>query len=77
MAQLPEAMREALLLVTIEDLNYEQAAAVMGCQVGTVKSRVFRARQRLAVLLGFDGSDFGNDDLTLAAMGALPERGSV
>jgi RNA polymerase sigma-70 factor (ECF subfamily) len=45
-------MREALLLVTIEALSYEQTAEIMGCELGTVKSRVSRARDQLARMLG-------------------------
>lgn len=45
LARLPDTMREALILVAVEDMNYEQAAEVMGCQIGTVKSRVFRGRR--------------------------------
>ena len=36
--------REALMLVGAQGLTYEAAAALIGCQVGTVKSRVSRAR---------------------------------
>jgi RNA polymerase sigma-70 factor (ECF subfamily) len=49
---LPPDQRETLLLVTVDGLRHEEAAAVLGCQVGTVKSRVSRARDRLARVLG-------------------------
>lgn len=48
LGKLPPLMREALLLVSAQGLTYEAAAAVMGCQVGTAKSRVSRARAFLA-----------------------------
>nr|WP_236960934.1 NepR family anti-sigma factor [Methylobacterium durans] len=48
MAKLPPLQREALLLVGAKGLTYEAAAEVMDCQVGTVKSRVSRARTLLA-----------------------------
>lgn len=69
LAKLPDVMRESLMLVTVENMSYEEAAAVMNCRIGTVKSRVWRAREQLAVLLGYDGSEIGNDGLTLSAMG--------
>ncbi|WP_449410348.1 sigma-70 family RNA polymerase sigma factor [Methylobacterium komagatae] len=47
MAQLPAAQREALLLVGAQGMTYEAAAEVLGCQTGTVKSRVSRARAYL------------------------------
>ncbi|AWN34482.1 RNA polymerase subunit sigma-24 [Methylobacterium radiodurans] len=50
--RLDPAQREALLLVAIEDLSYEDAAIRIGCPPGTVKSRVSRARGRLAFELG-------------------------
>ena len=53
LARLPDTMREALILVAVEDMSYEQAAEVMGCQIGTVQSRVFRGRERLARPLGY------------------------
>lgn len=46
-AKLPTLQREALLLVGAQGLTYEAAADVMGCQTGTVKSRVSRARASL------------------------------
>ncbi|CAO4194152.1 sigma-70 family RNA polymerase sigma factor [Methylorubrum extorquens] len=54
LAKLPAAMREALLLVGAQGLTYEDAAELIGCQVGTVKSRVSRARALLARSLGMD-----------------------
>ncbi|GJD94771.1 sigma-70 family RNA polymerase sigma factor [Methylobacterium iners] len=52
LGKLPPLMREALLLVGAQGLTYEAAAQVMGCQVGTAKSRVSRARALLAESLG-------------------------
>ncbi len=49
---LPAAQREALLLVGAEGFTYEEAAERIGCQVGTVKSRVSRARATLLTGLG-------------------------
>ncbi len=54
MATLPASQREALLLVGAEGLTYEEAAIRLQCQVGTVKSRVSRARGQLAGLLGLE-----------------------
>ena len=50
-AKLSPQMREALLLVGAQGLTYEAAAEVMGCQTGTVKSRVSRARSILSACL--------------------------
>ncbi|MCJ2112604.1 sigma-70 family RNA polymerase sigma factor [Methylobacterium sp. E-025] len=52
LAELPVDQRETLLLVVLEGLPYEEAALVLGCQPGTVKSRVSRARERLSQILG-------------------------
>jgi RNA polymerase sigma-70 factor, ECF subfamily len=48
LAGLPLDLREALVLVEVFGLPYAEVAAVIGVPVGTVKSRVFRARERLA-----------------------------
>lgn len=45
---LPPLLREALVLVGAQELSYEQAAAICGVPVGTVKARVSRARSQLA-----------------------------
>lgn len=49
--KLPEEFRTALVLVDIEELTYEEAAQVMGCPVGTIRSRVSRGRRMLQVRL--------------------------
>ena len=48
---LPPLLREALVLVGAQELSYEQAAAICGVPVGTVKARVSRARSQLARVL--------------------------
>ncbi|MFE1601732.1 sigma-70 family RNA polymerase sigma factor [Methylobacterium sp. ID0610] len=68
LAKLPPDQREALVLVGAEGVSYEEAAAIMNCKVGTVKSRVSRARNRLAELLGYDEEDLGADRLIQSAM---------
>jgi RNA polymerase sigma-70 factor (ECF subfamily) len=51
LAKLPDDQREALLLVGSSGLSYEEAAQICGCALGTMKSRVYRARVRLAATL--------------------------
>jgi RNA polymerase sigma-70 factor (ECF subfamily) len=51
MLKLPDEQREALTLIGVSGLAYEEAAEVCGCAEGTVKSRVSRARQRLLAIL--------------------------
>lgn len=53
-AQLAPDHREVLTLVGASGCSYEEAASICGCAVGTIKSRVNRARKRLADLLGLD-----------------------
>jgi len=48
---LPEEFRTAILLVDLQELNYEEAAKVMECPVGTVRSRLSRGRRLLQVAL--------------------------
>ena len=45
--RLPAEQREVLLLVAVEELSYQQVAAVVGVPIGTVMSRLSRARERL------------------------------
>ncbi|QIB36093.1 RNA polymerase sigma factor [Ancylobacter pratisalsi] len=51
LAQLPDEQRTVLLLVTVEELSYANAAQVLGVPIGTVMSRLSRARERLAKLM--------------------------
>lgn len=50
-ASLPEDYRNALLLVDVDELSYEEAAEVMACPLGTLRSRLHRARKLLAIEL--------------------------
>jgi RNA polymerase sigma-70 factor, ECF subfamily len=56
--QLPDDLRTAITLREIEGLSYEEIANVMNCPIGTVRSRIFRARESIAAelrpLLGTD-----------------------
>jgi RNA polymerase sigma-70 factor, ECF subfamily len=64
---LPSEQREALILVGASGFSYEEAAQICGCAIGTIKSRVNRARSRLAEILSIDSvSDFGLDQETRA-----------
>src|ERR1700751_984253 len=65
------AQGEALILVGASGFSYEDAAMICGCAIGTIKSRVNRARSKLAALLYVDGAeDFGPDETVRAVMGA-------
>jgi len=48
MEALPEDLRQAVTLREIEGLSYEEIAAVMACPIGTVRSRIFRAREAIS-----------------------------
>ena len=59
LVRLPDDQREALVLVGAAGFSYEEAAEISGCAVGTIKSRVNRARNRLAEMLGMDAEADG------------------
>lgn len=46
--QLPEELRTAIMLREIEGLSYEEIAKIMNCPIGTVRSRIFRAREAIS-----------------------------
>ena len=48
MEALPDELRTAITLREIEGLSYEEIAEAMGCPIGTVRSRIFRAREAIA-----------------------------
>ena len=54
-AELPAPYREVLVLRNVEDLSYEEIAVVLKCEVGTVKSRIARAREALRESMKDDG----------------------
>ncbi|MDR7037647.1 RNA polymerase sigma-70 factor (ECF subfamily) [Methylobacterium sp. BE186] len=58
--RLPLPQQEALILVAAQGMTYEEASSVIGCQVGTVKSRVSRAREVLAGAMGQGGPKLGS-----------------
>jgi RNA polymerase sigma-70 factor, ECF subfamily len=69
LAQLPIDQREALLLVGAQGFSYEEAAAICGARIGTIKSRINRARTRLADLLGIETpEDIGADRVLKATL---------
>ncbi len=51
MAALPDELRTAITLREIEGMSYEDIAEAMGCPIGTVRSRIFRAREAIAAEL--------------------------
>lgn len=59
LAELTPDSRDALLLVVASGLSYQEAAEVCGCAIGTMKSRVNRARERLAQLVDLDTQPVG------------------
>jgi|GEM_PF-410473 len=66
--KLPAAQREALLLVALHDMSYEEVAEACDCSVGTIKSRVSRARQALRdYLMGEEA-----EEMPIAAEAAKP-----
>jgi RNA polymerase sigma-70 factor (ECF subfamily) len=68
LGKLPADQREALILTSVDGFSYDEAAIICGCAVGTIKSRVARARRELEAQLG--GADIGP-----AAAGAMSSSG--
>ena len=69
--KLPEDQREAIILIGASGFSYEEAAEICDCAIGTIKSRVSRARTRLQEILQISGeSDFGPDSIAAQVMGS-------
>ena len=68
LAQLPPEQREVLLLAGAEGLKYEEIAQICGAKIGTIKSRMNRARARLAELLQLQNEDLGPDRVLRAVL---------
>lgn len=75
LAKLPDDQREALILVGASGFSYDQAAEICGCATGTVKSRVNRARKKLAELMQLESpQEIGTSGVWQAALDAAPPR---
>jgi RNA polymerase sigma-70 factor (ECF subfamily) len=59
LAQVAEPYRSALILVDVEDQSYDEAARALHVPLGTLRSRVFRGRRLMQVLLGAYARDLG------------------
>ena len=70
LAMLPDDQREALILIGAGGLSYEEASEICGVAVGTVKSRVSRARDRLALIYA-DGAILEDSDQPSTAMASI------
>lgn len=76
---LPEDYRATLVLVDVEELTYEEAATVLGCPIGTVRSRLARARRLLRAALAAYARDHGyvrEKKLHSEPAEALPKTGT-
>jgi RNA polymerase sigma-70 factor, ECF subfamily len=69
--KLPEDQREAIILIGASGFSYEEAAEICDCAIGTIKSRVSRARTRLQEILEISGeAEFGPDPIAAQVMGS-------
>jgi RNA polymerase sigma-70 factor, ECF subfamily len=69
LGKLPPDQREVLVLVGAAGFSYDEAAAICGCPIGTIKSRMNRGRIRLAEMLSVESVyDFGPDGVTRAIL---------
>ena len=69
-ARLPPEQGRALVMVAAEGMSYEEVAEVCGVAVGTIKSRVNRARVKLAEMLGYRDGDLDPDNMMQSAAAA-------
>jgi RNA polymerase sigma-70 factor (ECF subfamily) len=74
LGKLPRDQREALILIGALGFSHEEVANICGCAVGTIKSRVNRARRHLAELLSIEGPDYFGPDRTMRAILTRTER---
>jgi len=74
--KLPPIHREALILVGASGFSYEQAAAICNCAIGTMKSRVARARSKLGQLLPLEVHGTAGADEAIENIGQLVTAGA-
>jgi RNA polymerase sigma-70 factor (ECF subfamily) len=78
MNQLQPDQREVLVLICAAGMSYEEAAEAIGCSIGTVKSRLWRARSRMAQLvLGEDEAPRGIDASERGPRKAMMDREGI
>jgi RNA polymerase sigma-70 factor (ECF subfamily) len=76
--RLPDDQREALILIGASGFSYEEAAKICGVAVGTIKSRVNRARNALARALNIESTaDLGPDALAEGSLSNLRRTGTT
>lgn len=71
---LPPEQREAIILVSAEGLSYEEASQICGCAVGTIKSRINRARKKLGEVMLRDEHTKGGATLTESSPPSVAPR---
>jgi RNA polymerase sigma-70 factor (ECF subfamily) len=69
--------REALLLSAVEALSYDEIAALQGCAVGTVKSRISRARRQVQVMMDYTEFRLTREDTEVSCPAAPPAGAEV
>jgi RNA polymerase sigma-70 factor, ECF subfamily len=74
LAKLPHDQREALVLIGALGFSHEEVANICGCAVGTIKSRVNRARNHLADVLSIESAEDFGPDQTVRSVLARNER---
>jgi RNA polymerase sigma-70 factor, ECF subfamily len=77
LAKLEPRQREVLIMVGASGLSYDEAAKICGCPMGTIKSRVNRARAQLAQLLSNESPQDFEEDRVIAAVIAGGERAAM
>jgi RNA polymerase sigma-70 factor (ECF subfamily) len=77
LAKLEPRQREVLIMVGASGLSYDEAARICGCPMGTIKSRVNRARAQLAQLLSNESPQDFEEDRVIAAVIAGGERAAM
>ena len=75
LSKLPVEQREALVLIGALGFSHEEVANICGCAIGTIKSRVNRARHHLADLLSIEGPEDFGPDRTMRAVLARADEG--
>ena len=69
LARMPVDQREVLILIGASGFSYEEAAEITGVAIGTIKSRLNRAREKLANMLSIEGAqDIGPDAFALSSL---------